>query len=573
MRASFRLRIYTIGAAVLLFAILLVLRLYFVQIVHGEEYAGLADRQYVRSNTNLYDRGTLFFTDKNGILVAGARLKSGFIVALNPEMLEEDPSVVYEKLSAELPLERERFLAQASKKDDPYEEIAKQVSTTTGEYIEKLNLEGIQLYKEQWRYYPGTTLAAHTLGFVGYKGDDYAGRYGLERYYDDVLSRADNNLYVNFFAELFANLKSFAAGGEQTGDVVTSLEPSVQLFLEEKLKEVHDEWGSRQTAGIIINPQDGSIYAMGVYPSFDLNNYGDVEDVTVFSNPLVESVYEMGSIIKPITMGAALDSGAVTAQTTYEDTGKLTLDGYTISNFDGKGRGVVDMQEVLSQSLNTGVAFAVRKMGKDVYREYMEKFRIGQETGIDLPAESSGLIGYMEDGKPSPRDIEYATASFGQGIALTPINTVQALSVLANGGKLVTPHVGRELRFKNGLSREISFPGDGEQIIRPESANELTRMLVNVVDDALVEGKYKREHYSVAAKTGTAQIADPSGGYYDDRYLHSFFGYFPAYDAKYLIFLYTVEPKGVRYASQTLTKPFDDIVSFLINYYEVPPDR
>lgn len=572
MRTSFRLRITVIAAAALLFAALLILRLYFVQIVHGEEYGALADRQYVRSNTNLYDRGTIFFTDKTGILVAGARLKSGFTVALNPELLPE-AETAYSALSQHLELDRDRFMMQAGKADDPYEEIAKQVSTTTGERIEALDIPGVQLYKEQWRYYPGNTLAAHTLGFVGYKGDDYAGRYGLERYYDDVLSRKDNNLYVNFFAELFSNLKTLKSGGEQVGNVVTSLEPSVQLFLEEKLKEVNETWSGKHTAGIIINPKDGSIYAMGVYPSFDLNNYRQVEDVTMFSNPLVESVYEMGSIIKPITMAAALDSGAVTAQTTYNDTGKLTLDGYTISNFDGEGRGVVDMQEVLSQSLNTGVAFAVRKMGADVYRTYMDRFRMSKETGIDLPAESSGLLGYMDGGKPSPRDIEYATASFGQGVAFTPINTVQALSVLANGGVTITPHLGRTLMFKNGLSRAITFPGDGERVIRKETADEITRMLVKVVDDALVEGKYKREHYSVAAKTGTAQMADPSGGYYDDRYLHSFFGYFPAYDAKYLIFLYTVEPKGVRYASQTLSGPFDDIVSFLINYYEVPPDR
>lgn len=568
MRTSFRLRVGVIAAAVLVFAGLLTLRLYLVQIVHGNEYASQADRQYVRPNYNLYDRGTIFFTDKDGMLVAGARLKSGFTVAINPQELGS-ADVAYAKLANVMELPQERFAQQASKKDDPYEEIAKQVSTTTGSAIESLGLSGVQLYREQWRYYPGGTLAAHTLGFVGYKGDDYSGRYGLERYYDDVLSRPGNNLYVNFFAELFSNLRVLSGSAKQAGDVITTLEPSVQLYLEDRLKEVHTKWNARQTAGIIINPQDGSIYAMGVYPTFNPNDYGSVDDVTVFSNPLVESVYEMGSIIKPITMAAGIDSGAVTADTRYDDTGKLTLDGYTISNFDGVGRGNVDMQEVLSQSLNTGVAFVVRQMGNDVFRSYLEKFGIGQETGIDLPAESAGLVKNLQ----SPRDIEYATASFGQGIALTPINTVQALSVLANGGRLVTPHVGRRIAYQTGLSRDLTFPGDGEQVIKPETAEEVTRMLVKVVDEALGGGDYVREHYSVAAKTGTAQIPGPAGGYLDNRYLHSFFGYFPAYDAKFLVFLYTVEPRGVRYASQTLTEPFDDIVSFLINTYEIPPDR
>lgn len=569
MRSSFRLRVGIIAFLVLVFGILLVLRLYFVQIVHGDDYSLRADRQYTHPNLNVYDRGTIFLTDKSGTLVAGARLKSGFLVEINSQLVA-DPDRYYKALSAVLPLDEERFLRQVADREDPYAKIAERVSTTTGRAIESLELTGVRLFREQWRYYPGGTLAAHTLGFVGYKGDEYAGRYGLERYYDDTLARDDNNLDVNFFAELFANLRVFKNGKGQMGDVVTSIEPSVQQYLEETLKELHSTWGSRQTAGIIIHPQTGSIYALAAYPTFDVNNYGDVDTINIFSNPLVESVYEMGSIIKPITMAAGLDSGAVTAKSTYNDLGKMTLDGKTFSNFDGVGRGVVDMQEVLSQSLNTGVAHVVQTMGKERFHEYLRKFRIGDETGIDLPAESSGII----DNLDSPRELEFAQASFGQGIALTPINTVQALSVLANGGVLVTPHIAQELKFETGLTRKLAFPGDGERVIKEASADEITRMLVTVVDEALMGGEYSRPRHSVAAKTGTAQIAIGGGGGYDEnKFLHSFFGYFPAYDAKFLVFLYTVEPQGVRYASQTLTEPFNDIVSYLINYYEVPPDR
>lgn len=568
MRTSFRLRVGFIATGVLCFALLLLVRLYFVQIVHGDDYSARADHQYMRPGNLLYDRGSIFFSDKAGNKVAAARLKSGFEVYIEPKNIIDDRGV-YLALAPLLSLDETAFLAKAAKKDDPYEEIAHEISTSTGAQIRDLELPGVRLLKEQWRYYPAGSLASQTIGFVAYRGDEFSGRYGLERYYDDVLSRDNSELYVNFFAELFANLNVFSNKDRRSGHVVTSLEPSVQRYLEKVLKDVHTKWESRQTAGIIINPQDGSIYAMAVYPDFDLNHFRDVEDIAIFSNPLVESVFEMGSIIKPITMASGLDSGAVTPSTTYEDKGKLTLDGYTFANFDGKGRGVVNMQEVLNQSLNTGVAFVVRKMGKEVFREYLHRFNIGEETGIDLPAESSGLI----DNLDSPRDIEYATASFGQGIALTPVNTVQALSVLANGGRLVTPHVGKRIEYETGLSSDVTFPEDGVPVIRPEASETITRMLVKVVDEALVEGTYSREHYSVAAKTGTAQIAKPGGGYHDDRFLHSFFGYFPAYDAKYLIFLYTVEPRGVRYASQTLTEPFSELTSFLINYYEVPPDR
>ena len=156
---------------------------------------------------------------------------------------------------------------------------------------------------------------------------------------------------------------------------------------------------------------------------------------------------------------------------------------------------------------------------------------------------------------------------------MTPIATVRAMSVLANGGVLITPHVATKIKYRSGLSRSVSFNA-GERVIKEETSEEITRMLVKVVDEALLGGTVKFEHYSVAAKTGTAQIAHvEERGYYDDRFFHSFFGYFPAYDPQFLIFLYTVEPKEVRYASQTLTRPFIDMVQFLINYYEVPPDR
>ena len=305
-----------------------------------------------------------------------------------------------------------------------------------------------------------------------------------------------------------------------------------------------------------------------IYASFDLNDRTGV-DIEAFQNPLVENVYEMGSIIKPLTMAAGLDAGVISPQSTYYDAGFLKLSDYTIKNYDGRGRGTVPMQEILSQSLNTGVAHIASLLGKERFRKYFYGLKLGSETGIDLPNEAHGLVSNLE----SPRELEYATASFGQGIALTPIATVRALATLANGGVLITPHLVKKIEYADGKSRDITYP-EGERIFKTKTSEDATRMLVEVVDTALKGGKAKNPYYTVAAKTGTAQIADSTGGgYYEDRYLHSFFGYFPAYDPKFLIFLYTVEPKGVKYASETLTDPFIDLVQFLINYYELPPDR
>ena len=227
------------------------------------------------------------------------------------------------------------------------------------------------------------------------------------------------------------------------------------------------------------------------------------------------------------------------------------------------------MQEVLNQSLNTGVAHVVELMGKDTFRKYFTNLQLGSETGIDMPSEAHGLVSTLE----SPRAVDYATASFGQGIALTPLETIRALATLGNGGYLVTPHLASKIQYLDGSSKDITYP-KGTQVFTPDTSETITRMLTTVVDKALRHGTVALKDHSIAAKTGTAQIADPTTGkYYGDRYLHSFFGYFPSYDPKFIVFLYTVEPKNVQYASETLTTPFMDITKFLINYYNIPPDR
>jgi len=569
VKKRFLLRIYIISGLVFLIAFTLIGRLYFVQIIHGVEFSDEALGQYTKSSNNLYDRGTIFMEDKNNRIVSGATLKSGFTIVINPKILK-DPLIVYEKLSEVIDIDKDKFFMRAGKKEDIYEEVAKRVDAKKANVIDDMDIKGVSVYKDRWRFYPGNEIAAHTFGFVGYIGDEFSGRYGLESYYNDILERNDSDLYVNFFAEIFANINSVVfKKKDRSGDIITSIEPSVQLLLENKLKEINKKWNSKITGGVIINPKNGEIYAIGVIPAFNLNDFQSAEDASVFSNPIVENVYEMGSIIKALTMAAGIDSGAITAETTYYDAGKIKLNGYTISNFDGKGRGTVSMQEVLNQSLNTGVSFIVSKMGNKVFADYMRLFGIGDETGIDLPNESAGLAENLN----SPRDLEYATASFGQGIAMTPISTVRALSALANGGVLINPHIVKKIKYTSGFSKKISF-NDELRVIKKESAEEITRMLVNVVDNALLGGKVKLDNYTVAAKTGTAQIADlNNGGYFDDKFLHSFFGYFPAYDARFLVFLFTIEPKETPYASQTLTHPFYDIVNFLINYYEIPPDR
>ncbi len=559
-------RVRVLGAGVFALTLLIGARLYFLQVVRADTFLARAVGEQAAPSSAPFTRGSIFFTSKDGERVVAAGLKSGVTLAIDPGELI-DPVYAYEALAPFASTTREAFLARAAKTGDRYEEITARLSEETAEKVSALGIPGVFLAREGWRFYPGEARAAHALGFVGSDGRALVGRYGLERYYEDVLRREPSSPYRNFFAELVGAARHIREGSE--GDVQTSIEPAVQSFVERALQTIAKRFAARETGAVVMSPQTGEVLALAATPSFNPNYFQKETDWRVFVNPLVENVYEFGSIMKPLTVAAGIDAGAVSPTTTYDDKGFLELDGKTFYNFDKKGRGLVPLQEVLSQSLNTGAAFVALTMGTERFAEYVRAFGIGTETGIDLPNEASGLIENLK----SPRQIEYATASFGQGIATTPIAMTRALASLANGGLLPNPHLATRISYELGAFGRPSF-GEPTRVLKPETAEAVTRMLVKVVDTALLNGSQKLEHWSVAAKTGTAQIAKPSGGgYYEDKFLHSFFGYFPAYEPRFIVFLYTVEPKGVSFAANTLTEPFFDIAKFLLNYYAVPPDR
>ena len=544
-----------------------------MQVVRGNTYSESADRQYVTASGNIYERGTIFFQSKEkdgkNDLIAAATQTTGFKVAINPGKII-DTEDTYQKLSAIIAFSQDDFMAKAKKVNDPYEEIANHLSKEEADAISVLKIPGVSIFKEKWRFYPGGSLASHTLGLVGYKGDELGGRYGLERSYNKELSRNNNDPYVNFFAEVFSNINRTLFTDERgEGDVIITIEPTVQSFLEKKLKEVMERYQVDSVGGIIMNPVDGSIYALGSQPDFNPNDFSQVKKISTFGNPLVENVLEFGSVVKPLVMASALDAGVVTPETTYNDKGSVIVEKKEIFNFDKKARGVVSMQEVLNQSLNTGMVFVEQKLGKEKMRDYLLSFGIKEKTGIDLPNETSGLVSNLN----SPREIEYANAAFGQGIAFTPMEMVRALTALANGGNLVVPHVVKKVNYIDGTSKEMTYPTTRAKITK-ETGEVITRMLVNVMDKVIKGGTGKLEHFSVAVKTGTAQVADnTTGGYFKDRHTHSFFGYFPAYDPKFIVFLYAVNPKGVPYAATTWSDPFLEITKFLLSYYEISPDR
>ena len=551
--------------------VLILYQLFQLQVVNGELYAEQVNNQHMTSASNIFDRGSIFFKKRDGSLMSAATMNTGFTLVVNPQKIENIDEA-YDAIQSVIEIEYDRFVDRASRTRTVHQEIAHRLNEDTAQQLRGLQLPYVQVLRDRWRAYPGSELAAHTIGFVGFGSGQstvLTGQYGVERYYDEILSRNREGVRVNAFAEIFSNLQhTLREDTSRQGDIVLTIEPSVQAFLETTIADINETWSAQETGAIIIHPQTGALYALGKTPAFDINNFQRVSDQQVFRNTFVESVFEMGSIIKPLIFAVGIDLDLISADMEFYDPGSVVVRNRTIFNFDRRGRGDITMQDVLNQSLNTGMVEISRIVPRPDMKEYLLNFGFGEKTGVDLPFETTGLISNLN----TNRDVEYANISFGQGIALTPMSVVRALSALGNGGYLITPHVVSEIRRPGQFPQRIS-PEPGERVISPETSEEITRMLVEVVDSTLMDGRARMDFYSVAAKTGTAQIPSPDGGYYSDRNLHSFFGYFPAYDPEFLIFLYTIHPKGARFASQTLAPPFMDMTRFLLNYYSIAPDR
>ncbi len=556
-------RIRIIGILFFLIAGVLIYRLFNLQIVNSGYYREKANRQYTASQIKspIANRGTIYFREKDNKLVSAAVIEEGYKLVINPNVLKNSEDV-YDKISAVIPVDRDDFLKRAKKENDVYEEIAHYLDPDKAEAIGKLLIEGINVVPEEWRFYPGGNLAAHVLGFVGYQNNDRVGQYGIEKSYEDYLKGTSEISTGNSFAESFLGLSRelFLNNMEDKREVILTIEPSVQGYLEKALEKVIAQYSAEGAGGIILDPKTGKILAMAAKPDFDPNFYNKIEKLALFLNPIVSSRFEMGSVMKPITISSALDKGSITSQSTYYDSGYLVIDNTRIENYEVKVRGKVDIQTVLEQSLNTGAVFVMRQLGKENFRKYISDFGLGEKTNIELPDEINGDI----KGLNSPREIEYATASYGHGIAVTPLEFATAFAALANGGFLVQPYIVEKAENKPIIKR---------QVLKKETSEEITRMLAKVVDEALLGGTVKVTHYSIAAKTGTALMPFENRKGYSGDYLHTFIGYAPAFDAKFLIFLYLKKPQGVQYASHSLTPPFMDITKFLLNYYTIAPDR
>jgi len=314
-----------------------------------------------------------------------------------------------------------------------------------------------------------------------------------------------------------------------------------------------------------MEPKTGAIRAMANWPVFDPNEYNKVENINVFLNPAIQEIYEPGSVFKPITMAIGLDSKKVTPNTTYIDKGQVRIKNSVISNVDGKSYGEQNMIQVLEKSLNTGAVFVQQSIGEDIFQEYIQRFKFDQPTGIDLAGEISGNIANLFTG----REINLATISFGQGITMTPLGLITAIGALANDGKLMRPFIVEKIISLDGKETIIK-PELIDRVIYAETAEAITKMLVSVVENGY--GKPAQlSGYDIAGKTGTAQIADLEKGGYSEETIHSFVGYAPAFDPRFVILIKIDKPQGIRFASDSVSPVFKRLAEYLFHYLEIPP--
>jgi cell division protein FtsI/penicillin-binding protein 2 len=524
--------------------LLLIFNIYNLQIEKRIYYLSKVETQAQASGVFEAPRGNIYFTDRSNNLIPAALNKDYPMIYAVPAEAQGDVKQSYaEKLAPIVNLPVEELEKILSKPNDLYELLVEKATPEQINKVKNLNLKGIYIGSHLLRFYPFEDLASHLLGFVGPASEIKKGRYGVELYFDEVLSGKPGEIKEHKIIE-----------SEAGKDLILTIDRNIQAQAEEVLKKLIEEYRAASGSVIIQEPQTGKILAIGSFPNFDPNNYSKF-NIGRFLNPVVQAVYEPGSVLKLTTMATGIDSGKITPETTYTDTGSVTFNGKTIQNWDLKAHGLQTMTGVLERSINTGAVFAQRKIGPDIFYNYLIKFGFNEPTGIALPGEVKGNINNLKNG----RDIDFATASFGQGVAVTPIGLINAISAIANDGVLMKPIIMADEK-PQVIKRVISW----------ETAKTITQMMVSAVEKNRIAAI---SNYSVAGKTGTAFVPDFNKKGYTDEVINTYVGFAPAPSPKFVILIKLDKPQGAPLAGQTVVPAFRELTQFLLNYYNIAPDK
>lgn len=569
--SSVETRLLVMGVLFGIGGLILILRFFQLQVLEHHTYQVLASDQHEIQASLVPRRGTIYVKDRlDGQLYPIAKDRDSWLVyAILREL--KDVTSTAQTLSNALHVDPVEMLQKLSSTSSNYVAIDKDATLEAANALRAAHLPGIGVSKSLARLYPEEGIGGQIIGFVSTEDKNQrTGKYGTEGAYDTLLAGEPGSLV----AEKDAAGRMLTIGtldlkqAKNGSDVVLTIDRVIQFTACKKIQDAVKEFEAVSGSIIIMNPQTGGILAMCSTPDFDPKKYGQISDIGVLNNPAISYQFEPGSIFKPLTMSAGIDLGKIGPETTYNDRGEETMDGFTIHNSDLKAHGIQTMTDVLDKSLNTGTIFVERLIGVDAFRKYIEAFGLGQKTEIGFQAEAKGDISALSrKGK-----IFTATASFGQGISATPIQMLTAFAALGNGGKLIKPYIVQEKIYPDGTREEIK-PQVVRQVMSERTSRLISAMMVNVVE----QGHGKRAGvpgYYVAGKTGTAQIPNPrGGGYLEDATIGSFAGFAPADNPKFVMIVKIDRPKTVSFAESSAAPVFGEMAKFLLTYLQVPPER
>lgn len=430
--------------------------------------------------------------------------------------------------------------------------------------VEALAIPGLGFEPEPKRLYPNDTLAAHLLGFVN---DDGVGQYGLEGIYDKILRGVPGRLVVERDPkdrELALGLRTVVPP-RNGADLVLTIDLAVQAAAERELRRAMERERATSASIIVLDPRDGAIRALASWPTFDPARVA-AADPESLRNRAVSWTFEPGSTMKAVTIAAGIDRHVVTPNTTYDDRGCTVIGGRRLCNAQGKVYGTMTVTQILERSANTGAVFVASKLGQDPLYQYLRAFGFGSATGIDLAAEATGAVRPLAQWYP----VDVGTVAYGQGIAVTPLQLAMAYAAIANGGTLYRPYVVAATRDADGEHR--TAPAAVRSPISAETADTLRAMLVSTVDNGIARGAGVTG-FSVAGKTGTAQIPSEDGRYVDDAYISSFAGFAPANDPHFVAVVVLERPQSKLLGTVTAMNAFHDLAVDVLRNARVQPDR
>lgn len=560
--------------------LLLVARLFYWQVLKGDELSSQAKMQYKDGFTLSAARGDILAKDGSSL----AANITGWLLYASLEDIEENPKIIAEKLSSlfiskeedeelevyeeRLEKEQDRLFGLLTRDDVVWVPLKQRLEKIDKQKIEKLGFRGLGFEEMQMRYYPESSSSAQLLGFVG-KDEDGAdkGYFGLEGYYDLSLSGKDGYMLRESDAGgvpiLFGSSREVSAIGGV--DLITNIEKRIQLSIEKKLAKGIEKYGAKAGTVIVMDPKTGGVMGMASYPSYDPRQYWEYGD-EFFKNPAISFSFEPGSIFKVLVMAAGLDAGVIDPDTKCDICdGPYKVDKYFIKTWNGKYYPDSSMTDVIVHSDNVGMTFVANKLGVDKMYEYLQKFGIGDVTDIDLQGEFSPALRQRQKWS----NVDLATASFGQGIAVTPIQMMRSVSIIANKGLPISPQVVDKIVAED-KTYDID-PELGERIISQEVSEKITAMMVEAAAKGEAKWTYQKG-FGVAGKTGTAQI--PIEGHYDEeKTIASFIGFAPYDDPKFLMLVTLRESESSPWASETAAPLWYDIANELFLFLGIQPKK